>query len=133
MRCAIAENAEFVKKVCNLGREQPLERQPMKQVRLRFLTGLKQSGLRGDKLREKLTKLTQFDLACIGIVVKITFSERTQSHELNIVLLEKKEIACFCLLGTSIIRTNTQIIVGDYVTYFGPSMTWSSTPACFCR
>jgi hypothetical protein len=70
--------------------------QSTKQVRLRLVPGLEKSGLCGDHLGKKLAKLPQFDEACIGVIVKIAFCERTQSHELNVVLPEKKKIARLC-------------------------------------
>ena len=75
---------------------QPLETQSTKQVDLQLLAILKEPGLCGDQLGKQLAKLPQFDEACIGVVVKIAFGERTQSHELHVVLFEEKEIARFC-------------------------------------
>jgi hypothetical protein len=79
----------------NLGWKQSLETQSTKQVGLRLVPGLEKSGLCGDHLGKKLAKLPQFDEAC-SVIVKIAFCERTQSHELNVVLPEKKKIARLC-------------------------------------
>ena len=93
---AIAEDADVVKKIGDLGWKQPLETQSAKQVGLR-------TRRRSEKVRslrrsagQAARQTAEFDEACIGVVVKIAFGERTQPHELNIVLLEEKEIARFC-------------------------------------
>ena len=92
MRGAIAEDAEFVKKVGDLGGKHSVETQSAKQVRLGFVVLFIKTRLCGDQLGKQFAELAKFDEACICVVMKIAFGERTQPHELMVVCFKKSKI-----------------------------------------
>jgi hypothetical protein len=92
----VAEYAQGVKEVGDLRRQNPLEPQAPKQIGLRFIARFIKTRLRGDELGQQFGELAKLDKARIWVVVEVSFGERTQPHELHVVLFKEKEIARFC-------------------------------------
>jgi hypothetical protein len=77
---AVAGDADLVKEVGGLTRQEAFEFQPAQQVGLRFFRRSKKSCTCGGCLGEQLTELAELDEAGIGIVLKIMFGERPEAH-----------------------------------------------------
>jgi hypothetical protein len=91
--CSIARDAELMEQLTYHSRDDALEFKTPEQFRLRFLRRRQKAGFRGCQLREDFTELTELNQACIRVLFKIAFSQRTEPHELRIVLSKKSKLA----------------------------------------
>jgi hypothetical protein len=66
--------------------------QAPKKIGLRLLCVPKQTGFRRNHLSQRLAILTEFDETGNRVILEVTLSKRTKTHELHIVQSEEREI-----------------------------------------
>ena len=81
-----------MKEIGYLRRQNPFETQSAKQIGLGFIAHFIKTRLRDDELGQQFGELAKLDKACIRVVMEVSFGERTQPHELNVVRFKKVEI-----------------------------------------
>ena len=89
---AISGNAELVKEVANLTRNNALELKAPEKVCLRLLGRGQQPCFGGRYLSKDLPELAELDQAGVGIVFEVTFGKAAKTYKLGIVHLKKIKI-----------------------------------------
>src|ERR1019366_3303413 len=95
----VAQGADVVKEIANFQRDYVIKPQAPEKIGLRFLRVPKQAGFRRDQLSQRLAVLAEFDETGNRVILKVTLSERTKTHELHIVHSKEREICRLQLLS----------------------------------
>ena len=92
MRRFVADDPHLVKEIGDPGRNHALEFETAKQIRLLFVWACEQACFRSRHLREQFPELPKLDERGAGIVTKIPFRQRTEAHELHVMLGKESEV-----------------------------------------
>jgi hypothetical protein len=92
MRSAVSSHAKLMEEITNLARRNAFEIQTSQQIGLRLVDRSIETSLGRDQLRQHLTELAELNEAGAGIVPEVALRQRTESHELGVVLRQESKI-----------------------------------------
>jgi hypothetical protein len=86
VRGLVPRRAQYVEQFAHFFREAARKLESSQQIRMALVLTNVDTQAGGGKLGDKLGKLSQFDVARIGIVGKVALSERAQPEQLRLAL-----------------------------------------------